>query len=81
MLKILSDYDKKQRNNNPNYFRNGKPKISSMLCRNKEYIKEVTNINGRYDIQWACGAIDVLYMLRVVTIEEMIGIKNLILSE
>ena len=55
MLKILSDYDKKQRNNNPNYFRNGKPKISSMLCRNKEYIKEVTNINGRYDIQWACG--------------------------
>ena len=26
-----------------------------MLCRNKQYIKEVTKINGIYNINWACG--------------------------
>ena len=55
MSKILSEYDKEQRKDNNNYFKNGKPKKSAMLCRNKQYIKEVTKINGIYNINWACG--------------------------
>lgn len=55
MSKILSEFEKEQRGNNSNYFTNGKPKKSAMLCRNKEYIKEVTKINGFYNINWACG--------------------------
>ena len=44
MAKILTEYEKKERENNKNYFKNGKPKKSSMLCRNKEYRAEVTKI-------------------------------------
>lgn len=55
MSKILSEYEKNKRTNNSNYYENGKPKESSMLCRNKEYIKEVLEINGTYDINWVCG--------------------------
>ena len=55
MSKKLSEYEKKKRRDNNNYFKNGKPKKSSMLCMNKKYIKELVNINGHYDVRWACG--------------------------
>lgn len=42
MAKVLTDWEKKERENNFNYFKNGKPKKSSMLCRSKEYRAEVT---------------------------------------
>lgn len=55
MAKVLSDYEKERRKDNSNYFKNGKPKRSAMLCRNKQYVSEVTKINGVYNISWACG--------------------------
>lgn len=55
MAKVLTDYEKKERENNKNYFKNGKPKKSSMLCRNKEYRAEVTKINGHCNPEWICG--------------------------
>ena len=55
MAKVLTDYEKEERQNNPNYFKNGKPKKCSMLCKSKEYIAEVTRINGYCDPNWICG--------------------------
>lgn len=55
MGKILTDWEKKQRENNSNYFMNGKPKKSSMLCRDKSYIAMIKKINGHYDPNWVCG--------------------------
>lgn len=55
MAKKLSEHEKEQRKNNIYYLKNGKPKKSAMLCRNREYIDEIIRINGRYDINWTCG--------------------------
>lgn len=57
MAKILTEREKEKRKNNANYFKNGKPKKSSMLCRSDSYIKEVTKINGFYNAAWACGGL------------------------
>ena len=55
MAKTLTEYEKAERKDNGHYFKNGKPKKSSMLCRNKSYIAEVTKINGYCDPRWICG--------------------------
>lgn len=55
MAKTLTEYQKEERKNSSYYFKNGKPKKYAMLCKNKEYIKEITQLNGIYDINWACG--------------------------
>lgn len=55
MAKLLTDRQKRERENNGNYFKNGKPKKGSMLCKSKQYISEVTAINGHYNPTWACG--------------------------
>ena len=39
------------------YFKSGKPKKKYMLCRDPEYIREITSINGHYDIFWTCGGL------------------------
>ena len=54
-FQVLSDGERETRKDNPNYFKNGKPKVGSMLCRSREYIAEVTRINGHYNPDWACG--------------------------
>lgn len=48
MAKILTDYEKRKRENNSNYFKNGKPKKGSMLCKDKSYLASVRKINGGY---------------------------------
>ena len=55
MSKILTEEEKDRRAGNPHYFNNGKPKKGSMLCRSKEYIAEVTRINGYCNPVWICG--------------------------
>lgn len=56
MPKILTDYERKGRENNPNYFKNGKPKKGSMMCKDRSYISSVTKINGGYcNPSWICG--------------------------
>ena len=54
-MKKLTNHEIVIRKDNVNYFKNGKPKKSSMLCRNRRYLKEIENINGAYDISWVCG--------------------------
>lgn len=54
-MKELSDYQKSTRENNDNYFRNGKPKKGSMLCRDKSYQSMIRRYNGYFDINWTCA--------------------------
>lgn len=53
--KPLSKYEIEQRECNSNYFKDGRPKRGSMMCRNQSYISEIKSINGYYDINWTCA--------------------------
>ena len=55
MAKVLTEYEKNRRKDNVNYFSNGKPKKSAMLCKTKKYIAEVTAINGICNPAYICG--------------------------
>lgn len=51
----LTEYEKEKRSGDPNYFMNGKPKKSAMMCRNKSYQSEIIRINGYFDLDWCCA--------------------------
>ncbi len=57
MSKILTEREKEKRKNNSHYFKNGKPKKSSMFCRNNSYMKEIIKTNGWYNSAWVCGGL------------------------
>ena len=46
---------KEKRKGNTMYFKSGKPKKMYMLCRDPQYINEVTSINGYCNPNWICG--------------------------
>lgn len=54
-MKNLTKSELERRRMTGNYFKNGKPKKSAMLCHNREYIAEVTRINGYCNPDWMCG--------------------------
>jgi len=55
MAKVLTNFQKEERKDNGHYFQSGKPKKSSMLCKDRKYITELTAINGHYNPAWACA--------------------------
>lgn len=37
------------------FFKNGKPKVSKMMCRDRSYLAEIRKINGDADPNWVCA--------------------------
>lgn len=58
MAKVLSEHEKSMRKDNPNYFKNGKPKKKAMLCKNRNYISLMVYVYGHYDSNWMCSTND-----------------------
>lgn len=56
-MKVLNHYQKKFREGNPLYFKSGKPKRKYMVCRDPQYIREVTRATGHYAFHWACAGL------------------------
>lgn len=54
-MAVISEQEKKERENNELYFKSGKPKKKYMLCRDPEYLREIYHINGYCSIDWICG--------------------------
>jgi hypothetical protein len=54
-MKTLTKEEQAEREDCELYFKSGKPKKKYMLCRDPEYIREIISINGRYNMDWACG--------------------------
>ena len=52
---VISEQERKERENDYRFFKSGKPKKQYMLCKTREYISEVTRINGYCDPDWICG--------------------------